>query len=215
MKSGVELGKATNLFKSVTVTKSDRSRLAKLWSNRAGLAGNAVPLWCGYLNLLVVLDEELGEFVLLELRHDSELFACIDRETFSVKVLITHAVWVVVATIGVAVASKAIVRVCTATARRLADVVLIVLARVRRKRKGMRIGLPDINLGAAASVRANTSVGIIAGFFPALNIGLAADEFEVTGALGVAVLFILLEAVDCASHVGGLPPYRTWRRPYC
>jgi hypothetical protein len=60
------------------------------------------------------------------------------------------------------------------------------LASVRREGKGVRIRLPNVNLSAAAAVRADTS---IARCSPALDICLAANEPEITGTLITAVLW--------------------------
>lgn len=46
---------------------------------------------------------------------------------------------------------------------------------------------PDIHLRAAGTVVTNTSVSIVGGGGPALNVGDTVDELEITGALSVAV----------------------------
>ena len=187
--SGVELVKAANLREPVTVAKRSGGRLAKLGSNSAGAARDAVPLGGGYLDFLVVLDKELGKLVRLELGYDGKLLAGIDGEALAVEVLVAHSVRVVVTAVSVAVAREPVLRVGAAAARRFAHVVLVVLARVRRKGKGVRVGFPNVDLGTAAAERTDAGVGVVAGCLPALDIGLAADKFEVTGALGVAILF--------------------------
>lgn len=191
LQSGVELVKTANLLEPVTVAKSNGSRLAKLRSDRAGVARDAVPLGGGYLDLLVVLHEELGKLVLLELGHDSKLFAGVDRKALAVEVLVAHSVRVVVTAVSVTVAREPVVRVGAAAARRFANVVLVVLARVRCESKCVCVGFPNVDLGTAAAVRTDAGVGVVARCLPAVDVGLATDELEIAGALGVAVLFLV------------------------
>lgn len=53
--------------------------------------------------------------------------------------------------------------------------------------RGDNIGLPDIHLHAAGSVVTDTGVGVVGGRRPAIDVALAVDELEITGALGVTV----------------------------
>lgn len=78
--------------------------------------------------------------------------------------------------------------------------ILVVLAGVGGQRKGVRVGLPDVNLGTARTERANAGLGIAAGRLPALKVADAAKELEVARALRVAVA----RAVAGAGLVGGL-----------
>ncbi len=48
--------------------------------------------------------------------------------------------------------------------------------------------LPNVDFRTATTVRAHAGVGVVGGLLPALNVGLATDELEVTGALSIAVL---------------------------
>jgi len=48
--------------------------------------------------------------------------------------------------------------------------------------------LPNIDFGAATAHGADTGVGVVGRWLPSLNVALAADELEITSALGVAVL---------------------------
>lgn len=160
----VQLSEAANLLKAVTVTERLGHGTAQLGSESGAARGDAVPLRSRDLNLLAVLDKELGELVLLELGNDTtmshvtsqhctvalgwstrdsrELLAGVDRHALAVEIGVAQAVRVVVAAVGVAIAREAVVRVCAAAARRLADVVLVVLARVRREGKSMGVGFP-------------------------------------------------------------------------
>jgi hypothetical protein len=58
---------------------------------------------------------------------------------------------------------------------------------VRSKSLRNGVCLPDIHLGAAASVATNTSVGVVGRWLPTLNVGLTVDELQVTRALAVTV----------------------------
>jgi hypothetical protein len=60
--------------------------------------------------------------------------------------------------------------------------------------------LPDINFGAATAHRTHTGIGIVGGLFPALNVGLAANELEIAGALGVAVLSPTVSGLNPHQH---------------
>ncbi len=159
----VELGEAADLGKAVAVAKCLELSRAELGSDGRAVLGNAIELGRRDLNLLSVLDEELSELVLLELGHDAagkhgpgqqhtlggktgrdsrELAAGVEGLALAIEIWVAHAVGVVVAAVGVAVASEAVVRVCATAARGLADVVLVVLARVGGEREGMRVRLP-------------------------------------------------------------------------
>ncbi len=139
-----------------------------------------------------------------------KLLVCVERLAQAVEVGVTHAVGVVVAAVGVTIASEAVVGVCSTTASRLADVVLVVLARVRRKGKCICVGfpwgvmlatalhhvgstapvlcLPHVNLSTASPQRPDSCVHVVGRRLPALDVGLAADKLEIAGALGIAVL---------------------------
>lgn len=67
------------------------------------------------------------------LEYLRELLASVNSLSLSVEVLLSHPVGVVVAAVGVALASKAILRVCTAAVVFLADMVCILSTRVGRQ----------------------------------------------------------------------------------
>lgn len=71
-----------------------------------------------------------------------ELLGGVDDLAGTVEVSVAHAVWVVVAAVGIAAASKAVVGVGSSTVVPLTDVVLVVLTWVRSKGEGVRVGLP-------------------------------------------------------------------------
>lgn len=194
--SGVELRETANLFKAVAVAKGGRSSLTELGSNVTSFPRNTIPLGWGCLDLLAALDEKLGKPVLAELGYNSELLARVDGEALAVKIGIAHAIGIIVAAVSVAATCEAVFRVGTTAVGRFANVVLVILASVRRKGKGVRIGLPNVDLGAAAAIRTDTSVGVISRRSPALNIRLTANELEIAGALGVAILFLVLGCVS-------------------
>ena len=106
------------------------------------------------------------------MNHLREFLASIDSLALAVEVLDTHAVWVVVATVGIALASEAIIGVGTTAGIGLTDVVFVGRARMGRESERVRIGFPNVNLSTAGSIGANASIGIVGGRLPALNIGL-------------------------------------------
>lgn len=69
--SGVELIEAADLGEAVAVVKGLELGCAELGGDGAGVAGDAIDLGGGDLDLLAVLDKELGELVLLEARDDA------------------------------------------------------------------------------------------------------------------------------------------------
>lgn len=73
----------------------------------------------------------------IERRNVRELLARIDGLPLSVKVGVAHPVRVIVTAIGVAQSSKAILGVRAATGVSVADVILVILARVRSEREGV------------------------------------------------------------------------------
>lgn len=68
-------------------------------------------------------------------RHLRELLAGVHRLSLTIEVLDSHSVGVVVAAVGVALASEAILRVGTTARVFLADVICVFGARVRRQRE--------------------------------------------------------------------------------
>ena len=105
----------------------------------------------------------------------------------AVKVLDTNTEGVVVAAVGVAESSEAVLGVGTTTVGGLADVVLVVLAGVGGESEGVGVGLPDIDLGAARSTVTKTGVLVAVGGGPTVVVGGTAEEFEVTSALSITV----------------------------
>jgi hypothetical protein len=65
--------------------------------------------------------------------------------------VVTHAVRVVVAAVGVATTGEAVFRVGATASVVLADVVLVVLARVRREGEGMGVRFPGPDMSAAVA----------------------------------------------------------------
>ena len=163
----VELVEAAHLGEAVAVVEGLELRAAELGRDGGGVRRDTLDVGSGDLNLLAVLDEELGELVLLEAGDDAvgmsvlmvglceekgdavwktgnirELLAGIDGLALAVEVGVAHAVRVVVATVGVAKTGEAVLGVGTAAGIPLADVVLVVLARVRREGERVCVGLP-------------------------------------------------------------------------
>lgn len=189
----VKGGEASDLTVAVAIIENGELVLAELGGNGAG-AGKAVELGAGNLDLLAVLDEELGELVLLELGHDTvlaisqhsheqgdlqgplclrELLAGIDGLALAVEVGVAHAVRVVVAAVGVTVTGEALGGVSATAVGVLADVVVIVLASVGSESERVGVGFPDVDLCAASTVRANTGIRIVGGGDPIFNVGLS------------------------------------------
>jgi hypothetical protein len=127
-------------------------------------------------------------------RRDSrELLGGVDLLASTVEVGVAHAVRVVVAAVGVAVTGVAVVGVGAAAVGGGADVELVVLASVGSEGIRVSVGLPisssvrkarslsclprgfdlpDIDLGAASTVAADTSLVVAVGRLPALNVAL-------------------------------------------
>lgn len=76
------------------------------------------------------------------LRYLRKLLAGVNSLALAIKVFLSHPVGVVVTTVGVAFASKAILRVGTAARVFLADVVCVLGARVGRQCKRVGVALP-------------------------------------------------------------------------
>lgn len=68
-----------------------------------------------------------------------ELLGGVDNLAGAVEVGVAHAVWVIVATVGIAESGEAVLRVGTSAVIRLADVVLVVLTWVRSQGEGVRV----------------------------------------------------------------------------
>lgn len=147
----------------------------------------------------------MGQLVVRELADDSELLAGVKGLASTVEVVVAHAVRVVITTVGVTLASESVVGVSTTALVSLADMVFVVSARVRGESEGVRVRLPDIDLSTTGTVRANTGVRVVGGRLPSLNVGLATDELQVTGALGVTVTGTVLGT----GLVGGVAGHAT------
>lgn len=160
----------------------------------------------GVLNDLAVLDvetldlAEIASGVLDELGDDGELGAGVDGLALTVEGGVAHAVRVEVATIGIAGTAIAVGGVGTAAGVTLAHVLVDGGAGVGSEGGRDLVGLPDIHLRAASTVVTNTSVRVVGGGRPALNVTNTVDVLEITGALSVAVTGTVLGT----SLVGGV-----------
>lgn len=110
---------------------------------------------------------------------------------------VTHAVGVEVASVRVTSTTVAVGRVRSAAVVTSAHVLRDVGAAVGGQGRGDQVGLPDVHLDTAGAMVADTGVGVVGRGRPAVDVALAVDELEVTGALGVAVA----SAVRCTSLV--------------
>lgn len=230
MRASSHLSKTSLLVKDVGVVELGLLSLAHGWGN-AVVTLKRRPSGVGLLNLDAVLD-----VVLLNLAHaaaranklsdNGELLAGVDGLASAVKVLVAHAEGVPVTSIGVTVASIASGRVGTSASIASTAVLTRRLARVRSIGHAHRVGLPDVHLGAARTSSTDTSVGVVGGRLPSLDVALlhssahhhsattrkstratyqAVDELEVTRALAVAVACSVLGA----SSVGGVLGHAT------
>lgn len=75
--------------------------------------------------------------------HLRKFAARVDGLALAVEVLVTHAVGVVVAAVGVTLAREAVLRVRTTAVAGLADVVFVVSTSMRGQGKRVRVGFPD------------------------------------------------------------------------
>ena len=130
---------------------------------------------------------ELARSVSVELRHDSHLLIRVDGEPGTVEGLVALAPGVEVAAVRVAGAAVAVVGVGPAAAVARANVGRVVGTGVRRVGRALAVGLPDVHLSAASTQVADAGVGVAVRGIPALNVGLATNELDITGALAVAV----------------------------
>ena len=164
-KGVVEEGPSTDVVESVEVVKDLKDLVAELGGDGRGV-GKTLEGRGGDLNLLAVLDEELRHLVLLKASDDTivrllvnilptffsktggndlrELLAGVDNLADTIEVGVTHAVGVIIATVGVAETVEAFLGVGTTAGVVLADVVVIVLARVGGKSEGVGVGLPIV-----------------------------------------------------------------------
>jgi hypothetical protein len=101
-----------------------------------------------------------------------ELLGGIDLLALAVEVGLTQAVGVIIAAIGITIASKAILGVGATTVGGCADVVGVILARMWCESEGMGVGLPDIDLSAASALVTNASVGVGGGGNPSFVVAL-------------------------------------------
>ena len=97
------------------------------------------------------------------------------------------AIGVEVAAIGIANTGVAVGAVGATARVALAAALVDDGARVGGPGGSSIVSLPDVHLRAASAVAAGTGVLVVAGRIPALDVGLAVDELDVTRALSVAV----------------------------
>lgn len=137
----VELGEPPDLVEAVAVPEDVELGGAVVGRDGAAVR-EAVVGRLGDQDLLSVLDEVLGQVVLGELGHDCELLAGVNCLALAIEIRVAVSVWVVVATVGIAVAGESVLGICTAAAVGLAYVVGVVRARVGGQCEGVRVGLP-------------------------------------------------------------------------
>lgn len=176
--------------------------------------GDGVAVDAGDIRLrvskdLAVLDVEAldvgeGAAGLDELGDDGDLLGGVDGElrALAVEGGVAHTVAVEVTAVGVALAGVAGGAVSSAAGVAGAALLADGLAGVRGVGGGDGVGLPDVHLGAAGAHVADAGVGVVGGRRPALDVGLAVNELEVAGALGVAVSGAVLGAGLVGGELG-------------
>ena len=221
-----ELGHAALLLKVVAVVEGDLLRAAEVCRDAVARVALDGALRVGDdLAALHVEALDLGQLAVValeELRDHRHLLGRVDRLARAVEFLVALAVRVEVAAVGIAAARVPGFRVCPTASVPFATVLAGRLTRVGRVggRDGVRLpvfwlegrfGLeradraqhsPDIHLRAARAVLADAGVLVVGRLLPVANVGLAVDELEVTGALGIAVTCTVLGARLVARVLG-------------
>ena len=162
---------------------------------------------------LAVLDVEAADLVESagvsavdsdELSDDGELGGSVDGLASSVERLVTHAVRVEITSVLVA---DTIVPLVAITALGIAGASCCAAdgARVGSEGGGLRVGLPDVHLRAAAAHGTGTRVGVAGGGGPSGAVGHPVDELEILRALSIAVT----GTVFGTSLVGGVLRHAT------
>lgn len=162
-----------------------------VWNNRAILKVEAVDL-LKVTSIRAVDGLELGD--------EGERLRGIDGLAGSVEFLVAHAEAIEITAVLVAHSGVAVVAV--AAVHTVASDLAGPLADMRGVRRGVKVGLPDVHLGAAATVLAAAGVGVVVGAVPALDVGLSVDELDVEGALAVAVAGAVLGAGSVRLELG-------------
>jgi hypothetical protein len=166
---------ATMLVEDVLVAKGLLLSNTEIGVN--GVAGNTIDVGLGVGNDLAVLDVETLDLSQAAARSDElgdngELAAGVDSHTLAVEGLVAHTPRVEVAAIRITSTSIAGIGVGTTAVIAIAPGLLRSIAGVRGDGSTLRVGLPDVHLGTARAIATNTSVLVVVGRLPALNVGL-------------------------------------------
>lgn len=107
----------------------------------------------------------------------------VELQPLAIEIVVAHAEWIVVTTIGITVPIESLIRIGAATALAnvfLADMILVVtkLAAVGGEGKGVSVGLPDINLTTAGSELADTSIVVGLRSLPTLVVALSSVSIK-------------------------------------
>jgi hypothetical protein len=111
-----------------------------------------------------------------ELSDNRELLGGVDSLTLAVEVLHSHTVAVEITAIRIAQASIAVGRVCSTTSVSIAASLLNRAASMGRHRRADGVGFPDIHLGTAGTVAADTSIGVVGRRCPTFDVALTARQ---------------------------------------
>lgn len=201
---------AAELGEGVVVAEGSLLGLAEVVGQ--GVTGDARDGGVGVLVHLAVLHVEALDLAEAgagadELGNDGHLLLGVELLAGAVEVLDAHAVAVEVTAVLVADALVAVIAVTTVSASAGCDT--RTLAGVGGICGGDGVGLPDIHLSAAGASVTLTSVGVVLGAVPALDVGLAVDPLDVVGALSVTVSYevsaaeVMDELVKLTSSVLG------------
>lgn len=122
--------------------------------------------------VLHVEASDFGEWVADELRDDGEDFGSVNGQARTVEAGIAHAVGVEIAAVGIACPGVTRAGICTAASITAAHGLACRLAGVGRDSRRDRVGFPNVHLSTARTVATDTSVLIIGGRLPAIDISL-------------------------------------------
>jgi len=192
----VDVGVAENFLLSIAVGIGDG--VARNTSNGGLRVGNNLAV----LGVEALDLSEVAGGVGKELGNDGDLLGGVDDLALAVEAGVALAVRVEVAAVGITPATIAVGAVGTAALVAIADGLIGDGARMGGEGSSHVVGLPDIHLRAASAVVTDTSVRVRVGRVPALNVGQAVDELDVTGALSIAVTGTVLGTGLVAAVLG-------------
>ena len=170
----VHVGHTTMLLERIGVAKDLLLLITKLGGNGISLDTGNGRLGVG--NDFPVLDVVALDFHVVasanKLSDDGEFLGSVDGLALAVKGLVTLAVRVEIATIGITGSAIAVGGIGSTAAVALAAGLADGLTGVRSNCSTHGVGLPDIHLGAAGPVLSDTGIGVVGGSLPAFDVAL-------------------------------------------